>query len=288
MEEVKHLVENTTGPNDPNIATTDENLSVNAIFQQTLLPSLGRQIFPVVKMHGPTAAIFNIKKKAATNDLELLRSEVQAFGSTSIKSAITKEAIQDLVSQFGKDGKQMVGQLLRGLANEQENTATISFLDTNAVAGTTLTLSDSLNAQTNLFEVTQKVSELVLKMNSLNLRTYEASVVLPYTVAASVMALGKYAGGEDTESRGLFITQIGSVKYFMNPVATSTTAYVVLNDSENMSKSSAVFGKYAENVVETTDPDTGENVYFIFNRFALGLSPLHVAGNEMMYKFTIA
>lgn len=286
-ENKKLILENTTGPNDPNIATTDEKLSANEIFQQSSLPSLGRQILPVVKMHGPTAGIFNIKKKAVGNDLELVRRDVNCFDSTSINTGMTTEAMQDLLTQFGKDGKKMIGQLLRGLANEQENTETINFLETNAKVSPTLQLSDSLNAETNLFEVTQKVAEIVLQMNSLNLRTYEASVVLPYSVAASVMALGRYAGSDEDEERGLFIAQIGSIKYFMNPVAASTTAYVVLNDSQDASKSTGVFGDYTSDVVETYDPDTGEPVYFIYNRFAIGLSPLHVTDNEMAYKFTI-
>lgn len=288
MTEIKYnLVENTTGPNDANVATTDENLSADAIFQQSILPSLGRQIFPVVTMHGPTAAIFNVKKKAASNDIELVRSNVECFPSVSIGTGITKEAIQDLLSQFGKDGVQLVGNLLRGLANEQENTQTLAFLATYAADYGTLQLSNSLNAETNLFEISQRVSEIVLQMNSKNLRTYEAACVLPYKNAAAIMTLGNYAGGDNSDSRGLYIGQVGLTKFYMNPDPTATAAYVVLKDSENASKSSGVFSKYQSNVIEATDPDSGQNTYFIYNRFAIGISPLHETGNEMVYKFTI-
>ena len=60
---VTGLVEDTSTPAAPGIETTDENLSVDQMFQQATLPSLAKQIFSVQPMHGPTAALFNILKK---------------------------------------------------------------------------------------------------------------------------------------------------------------------------------------------------------------------------------
>ena len=281
------LVENTTTPNAPEIATTDENLSADVMFQQSELPSLGKQIFSVVPMNGPTAALFNIRKKDATTNFELVRNEVAVFPSESISTGLTQEVVQDIKSQFGKEAPMVVGKLLRGLANDQENTRTLEFLEANCKAESDLNLTDSLNAETNLFEITQRVHELILKANSLNLRTYEAFVVLPYTAVAAIMSLSAYAGGEEEDERGLFIAQIGQTKFFTNPDATSTTAYVGLLDKRNPSRSAAVFSPYVSNIVEATNPDTGELTYHIFNRFAITASPLHVTGNEMMFKFDV-
>lgn len=289
MENIKQdLVEDTTGPNAPEIATTDEDIiSASGMFQQAALPSLGRQIFSVVPVNGPTGAIFNVRKKDGTNDLEVIRGEVEVYPSESINTGISQEAIDDIRTRFGSKARRIIGTLLRGLANEQENTRTLEFLEAEALSTPNLNLSDSLSAETNVFEITQRVHELVLKANSLNQRTYDSFCVLPYIPAAGLAALNQYVGGMDKDERGLFIAEIGNTKFFMNPDATSTTAYVGLLDNSNPSKSSAIFSPYIETVEEVNDPDTGELKLFIFNRFAITASPLHEASNEMLFKFDI-
>lgn len=281
------LKENTLTPNAPEIATTDENLSVDAMFQQQELPSLGRQIFSVVPMNGPTAALFNIRKKVGLNDFELLRTEVEVYPSQSINTGVSQEVIQDLKSQYGKEASQVVGTLLRGLSNDQENTRTLEFLEAQCVIVPDLQLSGSINAENNMFELVQKVHELVLKANSQSMRSFEAFCVIPYQVGASIAALSTYVGGDDKDERGLFLAQVGQTKFFMNPDATSTKAYVGIKDSRNASKSAAVFSPFRANVTEAQDPDTGALNYFIFNRFAITASPLHVPGNEMLFKFNV-
>lgn len=289
MEEINKIVEDTTGPNAENIATTDENLSVDGMYQQAALPSLGRQIFAVQPMHGPTAAIFNVKKNDAGDGFKLLRNNVEVYPSTPIKTNITQETIEDIKAQYGEDASKIIGILLRGLSNDDENAKTIAFLDAESVAGGDLTLSDSGHAETTMFEVTKKVHELVLKMNSKNLRTYEAFCVIPYSVGAAIAALSSYVGGSegDKDERGLFLAQIGQTKFYMNPVATSNTMYVGLKDSRNDSKSSATFSPYVSQITEARNADSGELSYFIFNRYAITASPLHETGNEMLFKFNL-
>lgn len=286
LDAFRRLIEDTTGPSADNIAAADENLTADQMFQQTELPSLGKQIFSVVPMHGPTAALFNVKRKDGTNDFELVRKEVEVYPSEAIHTGITQEAIQDIRGQYGKSANVMIGTLLRGLSNEQENTRTMEFLDANALDYGALVLSDSKNAEVNLFEVTQRVHEIVLKINSKNTRSYKAFAVIPYLPLGGLMGLSQYVGAEDIDERGLFIAKVGQTNFYLNPNSTSLTAYVGIKDY-NHSKSSAVFSPYQSTVIEAVDPDSGENTQHIYNRFAITASPLHEAGNEMLYKFDI-
>jgi len=287
----KELLEATTGADGAaiDIATTDQDLSVDTMYQQAALPSLGKQIFSVVQMEGPTAGLFNIKKHPTENKFVLLRNEAQVFESDPISTGLTQEVVQDIKSQYGKDSTQVIGTLLRGLSNAQENSRTLEFLEDNCLEVPDLDLTDSKSIETNMFEITQKVNELVLKANSLNMRTYEGFCVLPYFAGAAIAGLSNYVGGKEGEKdeRGLFLAQIGQIKFYLNPDATSKTAYVGLKDSRNISKSSAVFGPFASQIVETMDPDSGELYYWIFNRFSITPSPLHEDGNEMLFKFDI-
>ncbi len=281
------IVEDTTGSEDPNIASTDSNLSAEQLFQQTALPSLGRLIFSVIPTSGPTSGIFNIRKKAGTNNFELVRNNLEVYPSESIKTGLTVEVLQDIKNQYGANANQVIGTLLRGLANDQENDRTLAFLTAQAKAEPTLNLTNALNAETCTFEIGQKVHELILKANTKGIRTYDSFCVLPFKYAAAFAALNTYVGGMDKDESGLFISEIGNTKFYMNPNPTDTTAYVGLKDAINPSKSSAIFSPYVETVVEAQDPDSGEMSYFIFNRFGIAASPLHVLDNEMLFKFTI-
>lgn len=280
MEQINPIVEDTTGAAAPEIATTDENLSVGQMYQETSLPSLGRQIFSVLEVSGPTAALFNVRKKAGLNDIELLRNEVEVFPSESINTGITQEAVQDLRSQYSQNANQLIGTLLRGLSNDQENTRTLTFLDTNAALEPALTLTDSGNSVSVQREIQQKANALILKANSESQRTFGASVVLPYAVASAFAAM-------DTSEQGLYVGKNGRTKFFMNPDAAATDAYVVLKDETNPSRSAAVFSPYTSDIIEAQNPDTGANTYHIYNRFAITASPLHEAGKEMMFKFAV-
>jgi hypothetical protein len=281
------LVEDTTGAEAPNVASPDQNLSVDQLFQQTGLPSLGRSIFSVVPVKGPTAGLFNLRKKAGTTNFELVRNNVEVYPSDSIATGLTQEVAQDIRNQYGKSADTIIGTLLRSLANEQENTRTLEFLEANCKAEADLDLTNSLNAELVTFEIGQRVHELILKSNARTSRTFDSFCVLPYTCAAAFAALNNYVGGMDKDEQGLFISEIGNTRFYMNPDVTSTTAYVGLKDTRNMSASSAVFSPYVETVVEAQDPNTGNMQYFIFNRFAITASPLHVTNNEMLFKFDI-
>jgi len=283
------LVENLATPAAPEVATSDENLTLDGMFQQTTLPSLARQIFPTLKLHGPTGAIFNIRKKAGTTDFELVRAEVVVGNSTAIHTGITQEAIQDIQSQYGEDSTQIIGKLLRGLANDAENVDTLAFLTAQSVASPNIILTDAGNAETTLFEVSQKVQELVLEANTNTRRTYEAYAVVPYKALAGIMSLKQYIGAGITSERGLFITQIGMTKYYINPDPASVTAFVGLSDMTDTGKSGAVFSPYTSSVIESVNPLDASVTYHLYNRYAITASPLHDAINDpMLFKFDIA
>lgn len=288
-ELLSKLIENTTGPADPDVATTDENLSVDGMFQQASIPSLARSIFCVQPMSGPTAALFNIRTKTDKSGLELLRREVEVFPSKAISTGLTQEVAQDILAQYGKDARIVIGKLLRGLANDQENTKCLAFLDTESADKGTLTLTDPKSAETNLFELTQKVHEIVTEANLPKFVSYSAFCVLPIKAAAAIISLNQYVNGDDdSESDELFLAETGRVKFYINPDPSATDAYVGLT-SKSMSKCAAVFSPYVSNVIEAMDANTGEQTYHIYNRFAISASPLHNrVDNPLLFKFTIA
>lgn len=284
--EYKLLSEDLNSAGDPNIAQTDQNLSVDNIFQQTNIQSLARQVCSTATLSGPTGAIFNIVKKTPT-EFKLIRKEVECFPSEIIKTSVTREAIQDLRSQFGKDADDIVGSMFRGISNDVENQKLFDVLKAESKDYGDLQLSDSLNAEMNLFETTQRVHEIILKMNQKYQRTFDAFAIIPNIALGGIMGLSQYVGADKKEERGLFITQINSTRFYLNPDVTDLNAYVGLKDSDNMSKNSLIFSPYQNQILEATDSDSGDVCYFLVNRFAITSSPLHELDNEMLYKFKV-
>lgn len=284
----------------PNVATIDSKFPLNDVFQQTDLPSLGRSIFTAVKPNGPFAGIFSLTDSHHTDDnagnfnderprLILKRSNLECFPSKPFSTELSVEAVKDLEAMYGREtAYKYITKMLRGLCNNYENDKTIEFLEHNAVQTNELKISDNLNSETMMFEITQRVQELSLKMNSLTKRTFSSYAVIPYKYAASIMTSFAYTTGTNTTNVDeLVVADFALMKYFVNPDSTSDTVYVGLRSHDEPFCSSGFFGDYGSQLQTIKDPDTGNDIITIYNRFGLAMNPLHCEHNPLLYKFKI-
>lgn len=275
-----------------NIATSDENLSaLNKLFQQSKLPSLGKDIFTVSTLHGPTGALFSVVTE--DNTVKIKRNEVEVSNNFTdndiVKTSITTEALYDINTQFGEDGVELLSNYLKGLANDFENTKTLEFIDTNAVSKDSLTLSNE-SPEYVWQAISNHVTKLVLEMNMKNIRTYEAFVVLPYKLAASIMSLfADLHNSELADKTRLFVGRSGFTEWYINPdPSEETNVYVGLKDSGGTGRGCANFSEYINTITYAVNPDSGEPHYFIWDRFALTMNPSHTETNPMLVKFEIS
>ena len=284
--------------NAPNIATTDSKFPLNDVFQQTDLPSLGRSIFVTVKPNGPFAGIFTLTDSHFTPDssenydpdkprLILKRSNLTSFPSKPIMTELTVEAIHDLEAMYGDNtARTYIAKMLRGLCNHYENVKTLEFLEKNAVETPALSISDAANAETMMFEITLRVQQLALKMNSKRKRTFSAYAVIPYKYVASIMTTFAYTTAKNTSStESLLVADFGLMKYYLNPDYDSDTAYVGLRSAEDPFCSSGFFGDYGSQLQTIKDPDTANDVIVVYNRFGLTMNPIHSENNPLLCKF---
>jgi len=281
-------IEGATGdlPNAPNIETTDQNLSLPELYQQLSIPSLAESVLFTSKLDGATGAIFNIKKNDEGDGIVLLRNDVEVYPSKPIKSEITTEAVEDIMKQFGINGVKSISEVLRGLSNDDKNTKLLEFLQLHAVKeDETLQLTSS-NAKDTYFELTKRIAKSVLSMNTKGVKTYRASIILPYELASIVM------GYTDNFAKNLPSTTTYYVggnelhDFYINPIATDKNIYIILNDKYTQGKSAGVFAPYQDEIKVSVDPESGQPVYFIFNRFAMGISPLHTVDDPSIKSFT--
>lgn len=288
-DENQILTEATT---NADIGTADFNFNqLLTTFEELPTASLIRSIAAVVPMKYSTGKVINVRRQALNNSFETVSANltVNTGAGNPVQSGISIEAAQDLQAQYGLDGYKLVANMLRGIIDEEENNAFITWLDTNSTAGAALTLSAPTGAEQNLFEITQRVQELVITMNSGQFRTYDAFCVLPYKSAAAISALSRYVNENQDIRDRLWINKIGHTTYFVNPQVAHTNAYVgLMGKGTDIGASSVIMGTYQEEIlhskyVESFQPNIG-----ILNRYATALNPLSTAGNEMLHKFAIS
>lgn len=272
------------------IANIDQKVPLEHLYMQRGLPSLAESIFQNVELVTPDASVFVLKKKDDTPELELIKGKLQAQGIKPIKTPITEEAIQDLEAMYGeKAAKDYITKMLKGMANAEENKICVKFLQDNAVQADSIVLSSPGVSETSLFEITNKVTELILKMNTKNLRTLCGYCVLPFNKLSSIIAASIYSGSNEIETNDaiseLQVSTFGPIKFYMNPDVTDENCYVGLRSPTRPDCTSAYYGKYQNEIVTTTNPNTGGKNYIIYDRFALTMSPLHTQENPMLMKF---
>lgn len=274
------------------IATSDENLNtLNKLFQQSKLPSLGQNIFTVNELHGPTGAVFSVVTE--DNTVKIKRKEVEVNNhfdkNNLIRTSITTEALHDMKTQYNEDGIELLSNYLKGLSNDFENEKTLEFLDDNAVVKDTLTLNSE--APDYVWQtISNHATKLILEMNSKNIRTYDAFVVLPYKLGASIMSLfADLHNSELADKTRLFVGRSGFTEWYINPdYNEESTIYVGLIDKDETGRNCAYFSKYKNDITFATNHENGETYLYIWDRFALTMNPSHTDNNPMLVKFSVS
>lgn len=276
-----------------NIGSADFSFNkVIDAFHELPSTSILRSVAAVVPMKMSTGTVINIRRNASTNSYETVEATltVNNNSATPLATGLSVESIQDLKNQYKESGYELAAAMLKGIVDKEENDALITFLNSNSLSTPTLTLSAPTSAEQNVFEITQRVRELVLKMNTPNFRTYDAWVILPYKSAASISALNNYLMVEEDLETRLLVNKVGKTSYFVNPDATATVAYVGLIEpnKKSIGASSIVMGDYQTEILTASHVESFQQRVGIINRYATAVNPLSDTGSEMLMHFTIA
>jgi hypothetical protein len=270
----------TEGITAGDIAQTDE--IVNAIIETKQYESLAYQICEVSPIHGPTGATFALVYR--DNKFQLLRGNVVVEEDVMENTGFTKEAVQDLYSQFGKSATDFIARSFGGVSNMNENRKLIAKMSDFAAESADLYLSDPSNAETTMFEIQQKVAQLVLLINSTSFKSLDSFVVMPLRQAASMLAISNRLP-ENKKEKGLYLGSNSRTKFYLNPDVSSDEFFVGIYSSVP-GQSSLVMSPYFHTIVTATDPKTGNENIFNFNRYAITESKLSEV-QKMLYKFKI-
>jgi hypothetical protein len=116
----------------------------------------------------------------------------------------------------------------------------------------------------------------------------EAFAVIPYTIASGISGLGVFQDFT-VESRKYtnFIGRIGFVDYFVNPDQKDETCYVGLFDKRIKTLCAIYMAEYICTLMKAKDYNSGQDTYFIFDRYGFAPNPFHTTEDPMLFKFGI-
>lgn len=274
------------------IASYEFWLNVRDHFQQTQIPSLAHSLLANYTMKTPVGKVFNLTDEDSDKDndidLKLIANTVEATSIGPYCVEITQEALQDYTCMYDNPSS-AIAESLKGFTNRKESEDVINMFSKHAVEIPALSLSDAKNAETQMFELTQKIQSCILQMNSKHLRTYYGFAVLPYKYASSIMTTYAYTTGKDTaDPSELLVAKIGTVSYYVNPKLDDNYVYVGLRHPSNKGLCSGVYGEYQNNITHSINPDTGDVSAFIHRRYGIAMSPLHTKDDPMLLKFKVS
>lgn len=288
MQESNNVNEQVTSAD---ISTSEFWFNVRDRFQQTQIPSLARVLLAPYTMKAPIGKVFNLTD--TFNDdtdevtLKLVSSTVEVKPTSQFSIIISPEAIDDYSAMY-RDPAQAIANSLRGFTNRQESEDTIKLFKNNAADMGGITITDKLNAEIQMFELSSKIQECVMRMNTKRTRTYHCFAVVPYKYVGSIMSTYAYQTGLVTaDAAELRVAKFGMMTYYVNPVLNDDTVYVGLRHPTNRALCAGVYGEYQSQITTAPDTNTGHMHVHIHRRYGMAMSPLHTTEDPMLCKFTI-
>ncbi|EPY7848005.1 hypothetical protein ACXGXY_001741 [Campylobacter coli] len=269
------------------------------ILKDKIKSFIGHHIAEVQPMMQPSGYVF--ARQETQDTFKIIKKQIDVDTNKSIIK-ISQEAWEDLLnlSNLNKAGDEQTPELfinwVKSSAAHKETEKIINLIKENAVDAGNLTLDDTndakQNAETNLFYISKKVGDLVIKMNSPNFRTYDSFCILPQTGVGGILSLSfTYSRIDDStdENRAndYFLGKINNTRYYLNPNPNDNNAYVGLKSHKEKGVNSLIYSPYCMNLTTAYNYNSGERTVGIFTRNAYTIHPLHSPTTPMLYKFTI-
>jgi hypothetical protein len=255
---------------------------VDILIKEKFKTSLAYELADVQPLATPVGNVFSLTKVNTSGNswkFKVINTPVTAVTKYA-DTGFTNEAWQDLQAQFGEDANDICANVLSKVSADVETHDFLTFVKNNSK------VMPALVAQ-SYEHVFTTIGNAIVSMNQITFRTMKAWVILPSAIAGNFIADPNYfiSDALDTKSQYL-IYKFGNTKFYINHDNTDQNVYVGLNGDEP-GTSSIIFSPYQYTISPATNPDSGQNTLFVFNRYAITLNPLSVPGNEMLYSFAL-
>lgn len=243
-----------------NVETTD-NLIATAI--KTMPSSAVAGILPVVKTKGPTSQW--VEPLYLADKVKFVSSPVTMFieGNTRKRLSFTSNAVENLTHMYTPQS--VVDTLQRWIAffkNAQQREDIIGVLNSPEVQANAP--QQTIDLTTNIedkFELVQDavVREIVAIKKDYQMGSNHFSVVAPYAAAYAIEGITRKT---NFKVHTMFDDRLDKI-------------YVFPTGDETASRAGLTLFEYADEWQRAIDSETGELVYWIYNRSSVVLNPCH-------------
>lgn len=320
MNEYKILLENSTGEKNRGPALNEEvnaefyDVMVGEILKDRIKSFIGHHIGETQVFKQPTGVVFARKEDA--NTFQIVSKAIEVKTNKTLVQ-ISQEAWEDVINlskryvdykaNIKPDEIEAIENIqtpelfinwVKSCSGYKETIALLTELKNAAVQETPLVFDGATggdsknNGETNLFYISKKVADCVIKMNTPNFRTYDAFCVLPQKGIGGILALSfTYSkvtdASDENRANDYFLGKINNVKYYLNPDPKETSAIVGLHSHMDKGVSSLIYSPYCINLSAALNADSGERTIAVFTRNAYTIHPLHTPTTPMLMKFEI-
>lgn len=291
------------GTEQVDIAQTD--IILGDLIKENYHMSLSYHVAEVVPMTTPSGSIYISHRNAETRDFKVTRKDIHTKVNT-IKTGFTQEVFQDMQKMFNKSVKTSAGKVLAGISAREENEQLLKTLNLESTVQDTLLITDSASLESVILQLSKRVSEMVIKMNRDTYKTLDSFCILDQKWAAAI--LGSFNYMTEGNEKSLFVGRVGRTDYYINPFPNTSSefdesfdysyeiedtpipnyCYVGLID-KIPGRSSLCFAPYNYEKQYIVDPDTGDTILIIRNRYGLITNPQHkpLENKSLLYKFQV-
>jgi len=295
----------TEGTNSFDIASTQDILSrlIDEKYNNSLMYSVC-EVFPLDSTWG---SFFTTFRNPDTTNFEILRKDIYTQ-NIKIPTGFTREAWQDIIRMFKDDSSKKAASILRGISDDQENFYLIDYLRNNSISKSILAIN-STNTGWITSQISMKVAECVIEMNSKSFKTLDSFCILPAKWAEAFLGTASFVLDNKDNNSTYFVGRYGRTDFYINPISPNRNQFNndFSNDYENSNSSndkdycyvglkskeigysSLIFAPYQYEIQDIINPDSGDFSMFLYNRFGLVENPQSdlSSSKKLLYRFEI-
>lgn len=260
---------------------------IGRVYQKSII----NQVLDTQPCIGPSGVVFYTKTTKTVDSV----TQIPTFKKAVMKSPsftvdteknfsiYNSEYINDLQSQFGKDGVQLLTKTIFQELKDQIDQKFIKQLYLSAAAKGTISFTSTNPVLDDLFKVIHKVNQSSLQIAKDTRRGYGSFVIASPNVAAALMTTGLagFIADQDERNRDL-IGYIGKTPVFMdiyNDVSPNEEYFIVSHKGVSTGDSSYIFCPYNIDVVIADTYSVEEAKMLGLARYKIVQNPTDVIGD---------
>jgi hypothetical protein len=254
---------------------------VGKLIKEVLSRSMVADICNFRPLTQPTGYVFGVKPNSS-DKIEIVKNFVEAKDHIKL-TTITKEVVDDIFSQYGESGTELLTSLLkRDVALDQDKDV-VNFMRTISTKVDDVTVTaDNIEAGQRYVETL--VDTFIIKMAT-NLKTNMSGFIVASPKVAALLLRAFSANFAEQRNKMIgYVGSLGERDLYVDYWTEDDYILIGLNSKEELK--GVFFSPYDMSVTYSTEAQSGANIVRVNNRYAITRNPLDNDGVNDSIFFT--